>query len=691
MGINPAKLRSLAAKSSCIQLVYEWASCEMPAVDIWKKEEDYGTCPDHEWFIWQLNEMQLPGSPVIPNLVLDQIEYHMTSILKQVTDWICHHHRKNFFHDDPASALKQYLLKLIWKPNCTIDYAATAKNVLVGSNFNDMEKYRFACTYCFSEEVCNLKDMAEVTIDLSFEAEPLLVYWSKYLANQLDTISLPANDSLDEIMFAKALNVYDLWQPIKYFFEKSNSGARLLQCKKVLMHKDGKYQQGLLAVLNECEKCSVYQANLKEIIKNYIKVNNLEGIVRIYAEMKSELSFEHFAVIIEELARLSANTGHYFNPLTRLLMEIWNDASDQYKRRVVSTGLRTILGNIWSWSWSHSVKADVDDIDNPLMFIRALADVYEPRNFLKENFYWLVLWQSFTSVLKLLDEYQFSAEEIEELKRDTRRSDTMKYICSANLRSGDIEEFNSIVSFCYSDDDASRIAFQRKFLRDHSDDLSDGLCRTDWRIVREFVNDVFRDTDDDGFVSSYTTKLVEHVLEKEMLFLMDRMYVKMYPEEANSVDVLKCIEAFVPHQRKLSRAKKTCIDSLFKCLHNDSFFVFKETQVEKMLIWSYGTDETGVAKFKEKINVSKCFVSQLYKCDKGDTFKATDSMEEFLRWYYPLENERKAFKLEMIHSYGKFEEIGKMLKQRKYRRPMLNWFFENDACKINEFITKISG
>ncbi|XP_065209448.1 uncharacterized protein LOC135837931 [Planococcus citri] len=688
MDPKPTELRSLAAKSSCIQLLYDWASCETSAVDIWKKEEDYGTCPDHEWIIWQLNEMQLPGSPVIPNLVLDQIEYHMTSILQQVTDWICHHHRKNFFHDEPASPLKEYLLKLIWKPDRSIDYAATAKNVLAGSNFNPMEKYRFACTYCFSEDVQNLKDMAEVTIDLSFEAEPLLVYWSEYLANQLDTITLPANDSIDEIMFTKALNEYDLWQPIKYFFEKSNSGARLLQCKNVLVHKDGKYQQELLAVLNECEKSSVYQANLKEIIKNYLKVKNVEGIRRIYAELKGKLCFKDFALIIEELVQLSGNTGHRINELTRLLMEIWNDASDQYKRRVVSTGLRTILGNIWSWSWSHSVEADVDDIDNPLAFIRALAEVYEPRNFLKANFGWLVLWQSFTSMVKLLDKYPFlfSAEDLEDLKKDTRQSvDRMRFVCSANLRSGDFDEISSFVSFCYSDDNASRIAYLKSLLVDCMDDLSYGLWRVDWRIVYEFVKNVFRDTDD-GFASSYTTKLMQHVLEKNMIFVMEMMC----QEGANSVDILKCIEAFVPHQDDLSRAKETCIDSLFDYLHNSYHPIFKETRVDEMLVWCYGS-ETGVAQFKEEIDVSRCFIKQFDSCVEGDSFKATDSMEEFLHWCYPLDDERKAFKLKMIYSYGEdySYRIGISLKKRKYRRRMLNWFFENDAYKIKEFITKI--
>ncbi|XP_065209429.1 uncharacterized protein LOC135837915 [Planococcus citri] len=676
---NPTELRSLAAKSSCIQLVYDWASCEMSAVDIWKKEEDYGTCPDHECFIWQLNEMQLPGSPVIPNLVLDQIEYHLTSILKQVTDWIRYHHRKNFFHDEPASPLKEYLLKLIWKPDRSIDYSATAKNVLAGSNFNPMEKYRFACTYCFSEEVWKLKDLAEIATDWCFETEPMLVYWSKYLTNQLHTIPVPANDSIDEFMFAKALKEYDLWQPIKYFFGKLNCGARLLQCTNFMKNGSGKYQEEFLALLTECEKSSVYQTHMIEIYRNYEEIENFEGMRQIYVELKGKLSFEQFALIIEKLAESSMRAVRFFNALTPLLVEIWNDASDKDKRRVISTGFR----HRFAQNWYEELGFEADyhfknrhRFRNPLAFIRVMAEAFKPLNFFKKNFYWLVLWQPFASIVELIGKFHFNAKDVEELKKDIREVDVTFLEL---LGYGEFDDFNSVVSFCYSDDNASRIAYQRRLLMDNLDHVSSALEHIGWRRFYEFIINVFRDTND-GLVSSYTTLLMQHVLGNGRY--------SSYILIANSI--VECIETFVPDHDDLSRAKKTCIDSIFDYLH-DSYFspIFKETRVDEMLIWCYGS-ETGVAEFKEKINVSKIFISLLKCCvSNGYIFKASDSMEEFLHWYYPAENERKAFKLEMIYSYGDYETIGAFLKKRMYRRPMLSWFFENDAYKIMEFTTKI--
>ncbi|XP_065204561.1 uncharacterized protein LOC135834572 [Planococcus citri] len=551
-----------------------------------------------------------------------------------------------------------------------------------------MEKYRFACTYCFPEEVWNLRDMAEVAIDWCFKKEPLLIYWSKHLTNQLHTIPVPANDSIDEIMFAKALNEFDLWQPIKYFFEKLNSGDRLLQSKNVVSHKRGKYQKQLLALLNECEKTSVYQANLKKIIKNYDKVYDFESIRQIYTELKGKLSFKNFALIFKKLASLSMQGLLHFNALTPLLMEIWNDASMEYKVRVASSGLRSRIVDKWYDLIMENegyYYENRDQFRNPFVLIRALAEVDEPRNFLKSNFDWLVVWQPFASIVKLIDEFQFNAEDVEELKNDIRQSDTMEGTFSGYLRCGEFGEFSSIISFCYSDDNASKIAYQRKFLMENLDSLSLALMSIDWKIIYEFVNNVFCDTDgDDGFESSCTTLLMQNALKKGM-YVLDRM---MHLNEANSI--VECIETFVPHHDNLSRAKKACIDLLSDHLHNGYLPTFKETQIEEILTWCYGS-ETGVAEFKEKINVSEAFINMLEGCVNGYTFKASDSMEEFLHWYYPIESERKAFKLEMIYSYGEFETIGELLKGRMYRprAHLMKWFFENDDCKIMEFITKI--
>ncbi|XP_065209442.1 uncharacterized protein LOC135837927 [Planococcus citri] len=701
---NPADLRSLAAESACIQIVYEWASCEMPTIDTWKDERGYGTCPDHEWVIWQMNEMQIPGSPVMPDSVRDQIEYQITWVLEEVTDWICYHHKKNFFHDEPASPLKEYLLKLIWKPDLwshrSIDYTATARNVLAGSNFNAMERYRFACTYCFPEDVQNLREMAEVAMDWCFETEPLLVYWSKYLTNQLHTIKLPTGFvPIEVFLFREAVEKYDLPAPIVYFFTKFNSGINIWQFCDIITNSEStgkEYLKELLSLMNECEKGLVYQDNAIQIVENFSAVCDFEGISQMYSELKGKSNWTNFAPIIVELVKVSIGLDHclFWSLISlTLLIKIWNDAigedgflvnvRDLQSRIAAECSTAIVSGeNCIKHCWS------TDEFHRHLEFIRALAAAHNPGNFLKSNFYWLVIWQPFASVVELIDDFQLDAEDVEELKRYTRRPSRMKRACLKYLESGKLEEFSAFVSFCYQDHKADISTYQKNLLmnEDGLKALANALYRIDWRIVYEFVSNVFRDTD--GFASSYTTRLLFRAFQNGEYSLRKLM------KREDGYGIVDCIRTFVPDNDSLSLAKQTFLDLLLNMIHSDDFFVFKRaTFNDHMLNWCYGT-ETGVAEFKEMINVSKLFITQFSGCIAKNTtltFKVSDSMEEFLHWYYPVDSERRAFKLEMIHSYNEFEDISIYLKDRSYRRRMLDWFFENDADAIKEFVANVSS
>ncbi|XP_065209440.1 uncharacterized protein LOC135837924 [Planococcus citri] len=710
MNRNPAELHSLAAESVCmesvcIQLVYEWASCEMPTIDTWKEEEGYGTCPHHDWLIWQMNEMQITGSPVIPDSVRDQIEYQFSWISEKVTDWICYHHRRNFFHDEPASSLKEYLLKLVWKPNRSIDYTETAKNILTSSNFNAMERYRFACTYCFPEEVWNLKDMAKIAMDWCFKKEPLLVYWSKYLTNQLHTITLPAAyASIDMVMFREAVEKLYPQEAVEYFFTKfNNSGIKIWQYSEVIANSKilhgKKYLKELLSLMNECEKRLVYQDNAIQIVKNLIWRGDYEGISLMCCELKGKSKWTNLPLIIVKLVKKSISIYFvHFNPLSSLLLKVWNDAIGKdgflenvrdLQSRIATECSTEIVSSKNCIKYSRSIDA----FHRPLEFIRALAAAHEPRNFLKSNFYWLVIWQPFASIVELIDEFQLNAEDVEELKMHTRHPSRMRCACLKYLENGKLDEFSAFVSFCYSGHNADMSAYQKDLLIDEDGlkALADALNHIDWKIVIEFVNNVFRDNA--GFASGYTTRLLFRAFQNG-----DEMYEflrKIMQQEDAMNGIVDCIQTFVPGNDNLSLAKEAFVDLLLKALHDDvDFFVFKRAAFnENTLNWCYGT-ETGVAEFKEMINVSEVFIAQFWGCmatRTSLTFEVSDSMEEFLHWYYPIDSERRAFKLEMIHSYNESEAIALQLKDRLYRRRMLDWFLENDADAITEFLANVSS
>ncbi|XP_065209449.1 uncharacterized protein LOC135837932 [Planococcus citri] len=681
MNDNPAKLRSLAAKSSCIQLVYEWAaSWKTPAIDNGINGKSYGTWSDQNWFIWQMNEMQIPGKPVMPNSVRDQIEYYLPSILNQVTQWIREHQRLNFFQDEPASPLNEYLLKLIWRPDRSIDYAATAKNVSAGSNFNPMEKYRFACTHCFPEDVQNLSDMAKIAMNWRFEAEPLLVYWSKHLTNQLHTINVPVNAPIEFVMFDISAIKYRFWPAIEYFLAKLNTGVKIRLCGDIIKIEGGLLhrKEAILALLNEREKDTVYRDNMINLAKNYEAVGNFEGIRRIYAQLKGKLNSTNFALLIEELAVLSMKNFRNFNALTPLLMEIWNDACGVADWSTIVIVLQSRIAEKCVDLVDESAKFNFSSRDRyhqPLEFFRVLASSYEPRNFLKMNFYWLAIWQPFDSVVELIDEFQFGTEYVEELRTEARKS--IDFATLLFLEGGQFDEMNRFVLFCYSDRNSDRISYLRFILtvEDGVTAVADALDHIDWRRVHEFVNSVY---DDDVELRETTNYLlILNAVVRELPFFEQMMQ----RDEADSV--IDCVETFASNrQDHLAIVKSAFIDLLHEYLDDHQDFVFKSATFTEVLIWACDGSEADVAQFKENVDIVKTFMTQLKSCVDEYTFSATDSMDEFLRWYYPVESDRKAFKLEMINSHGECGIIGEWLKQRRYRRHMLRWFFEKDTDEM---------
>ncbi|XP_065225225.1 uncharacterized protein LOC135849010 isoform X2 [Planococcus citri] len=701
MNSKPAELRSMAAKSLCIRVVYEWASQETLETDDWRDEDGYGTCEDHDWFIWQMLEMQVPESMIIPNMIRDQIECHITSILNEVADWIRYHHRLRFFHDEAANLpdadffLKKYLLELAWRPDQSIDYTATARNVLAGSNFSTLEKYRFACTYCFTQEIQRFRILGGMTKSYCFERDPFMVYWGKWLYNELHTITVPVYVSIDVVMFGEAMKHHNVWLPMKFFFEKLNSGGKIWQCGNALtLEATKKYQKELLAMLSDSEKALVYQDHMKVIIENYLKSGNLEAIRQISSELKVNANFQHFIVIIKRLVLFSMENSRNFNEITPLFFEIWNDVND-VEKNYNYTGLRSrIAENCARLIGDRCSRFDFNSrrqYRDPLVFIRAFAAAHNPNHFLQSNFYWLVIWQPFASIVGLINEFQLSVEDVERLKMITREPSKIEYACLIYLRYGKFREFNRFISFCYSNDDGNRIAFQKNLLNtdDGLDALGDALDRVKWRTIYDFICHVYHDSRD--FASICTTQVMLRALKDETSSFLKHM---MHRCEAKSI--IRCIKTFVSAGDNLSEAKLACIDLINKYIYSHKDFVFKGGQFHEILEWCYGYGRAqGFDDFFDALDVERCavLVTQLENCFDEYTFRVTDSFQEFFYWIssgFEHEWERSELKLEMIDvDCWYLEHTIKFLRQRRYRRCLLNWFFDSDADKITEFLAKL--
>ncbi|XP_065204563.1 uncharacterized protein LOC135834574 [Planococcus citri] len=268
MDDSPMKLQSLASKSICIRLLYEWAEDEIPVINVWRRGRGYTACSARDWFLWQLCEMQVPHRFAhIPDKIQHQIEDDMALILELVIKWILHHHLLNVFYDDqPSSSLSEYIVKLVWNHRFKIDNLATAKNILTNDNLTALERFTIASTYCIVDEIEKFRDTMDSVPEWDSIGQIYVGYWTRYLKNKLDTIDVPRNSSI-ESFYLKAAEEHELWSAAVYFFDKLNPAKKSAEFERMLDFAETNLKD-LLAKLGEDKEWPGYRVSFRDF-ENY--------------------------------------------------------------------------------------------------------------------------------------------------------------------------------------------------------------------------------------------------------------------------------------------------------------------------------------------------------------------------------------------------------------------------------------
>ncbi|XP_065209469.1 uncharacterized protein LOC135837953 [Planococcus citri] len=718
---SPTDLQSLAAKYVCIQLLHEWAEGETPVIDVWRKGNGYHTCSDHDWFVWQLYEMQVPRfATIIPNKIRYQIEDNMALIVEQVMIWIQYHHEVNFFHDQPStptSSLSEYVVKLVWNHHFNIDYAATAKNILTNEKLSPLERFRFASTYCIVEEIEKFRDlMADANLVLpewDFIKDPFMVYWSKYLRNELDTISVPGVSdkfSVDTLMFVKTVEEFDLWPPVEHFFDKVDWKMKAVKFEHIVERYGKNYLKELLAKLTveEWMNAASFFA-ISKMVEKIVGYGTLDGVRFIWQLYQSKMKSKDFRGILETLVPLSTRNPSNFEKWTPLLMEIWTSAGSELKESAIDIKLWQSIGENCIYQIplgdTKAFRAR-RQISDPMKFIKLVLKSMEAKKrteFFEKNFNSLIIWVPFAELDKLMREFleRFDRDVVQLKKQIAKCSEDEGEINQSLyilLAFGDFDAFDAVVSFYFpavegflaaADEDEERLTYYKwMFLVPMTGlkALSMSLYFADWRTVYEYVKK--------------TTVKVKIAPDAFMITLIEAGWfqdIRHLDEKLNKGemrDLKDCLTTALPANDSRfeflkKRFKFHMFTNLFATKH-PAERVFNRANVQDFLLWIYNGDEKLVDKnFKQQVLFPNGFLVQFKSCFR-ECFQATKSMEEFLMWCFESEAERSQFKREMIYKYREYKMIEDLLTRRRYRRAMLFWFFDGDLSAIEKFTVECS-
>ncbi|XP_065209464.1 uncharacterized protein LOC135837948 [Planococcus citri] len=413
MDDSPMKLQTLATKSVCVRLVYDWAEGEMPLINVWERGIRDGTevCPTHQWFLWQLTEMQVPRFANIPSEVQYQIEDNMPPILKEVKKWIMYHHLLNFFHDEPSSSLREYIVKLVWNHHFKIDNSASAKNILTNDNLTLLERFKFASAYCIVDEIEKFRDMMDSVPEWELLGEAFVAYWYRYLTNKLDTIDKPRNSSI-EMWYLKTSEKAMLWSSAVYFFDKLDSASKSAEFERVLKFFADTNLKDLLAKLTDKEWNLACRSAISKIVEQIVQYGTLDQVQLVWKLFRSKMDSKNFCGILETLVPLSMRNARDFEKWTPLLMRIWISASSKFKQAAIDKKLWKSIGEKCLSNVAHDKPTDFRarrrQIGDPMKFVRLVLKsipVEKRMEFFQKNFCWLIVWAPVAAVDQLMRDF----------------------------------------------------------------------------------------------------------------------------------------------------------------------------------------------------------------------------------------------------------------------------------------------
>ncbi|XP_065209465.1 uncharacterized protein LOC135837949 [Planococcus citri] len=718
MNDSPMKLQILAAKSVCIRLVREWAEeGEIPVINVWKRAAGYGTCPAHDWYLWQLSEMPIPRFAHIQNTIRYQIEDNMAPILDQVVIWIQHHHGADFFNDQQSSFLSEYISKLVWNHHFQIDYAASAKNILTNTKLSPLERFRFAGTYCIVEEIEKFRDTIDSMPKLDFKKDPFVVYWSKYLRNELHTIPVPKDMSLNSLMIIISSSQFGLWAPVEYFFGKLTQASKLVNIEPIIRLYGNSVRMNLPDKFNDKEWNLAFRPVISKIVEKIVECGTLDEVRCIWSRFRSKMDSKNFCSILETLVPLSMRNATSFKKWTPLLMEIWTSAASELKQSaIVDTELWHSIGR----KCEHLVRFENAkdfrarrQIPESMKFIRMVlksTNVKKRTEFLEQNFSWLIIWTQFTTVDRLIREFleRYNRDVVKLKQSIADNSAEIERSLLIFLSFGEFDEFDVVTRFYFPG--------IKGVAKDTEEELRNGLMCHKWDLVTSGKGLMFLATclyfADWKQLYEFVQKMCSvagYSLNSFMFDLFERghlpglEYLTRKLERGEMIDLKECLsklechsEGDVVRRGLLMRQFKTHMFKALFDIDSGRKMIFNRADVQDFLLWIYNGDEILVEKhFKQPVLFPKGFLVQLIGCfddgHDGFLFQASKSMEEFLKWCFAKVSERRRFKREMIYKFKQYKIIEDILLNRRCRRSALFWFFDGDVGLIEKFTADCAG
>ncbi|XP_065223308.1 uncharacterized protein LOC135847616 isoform X2 [Planococcus citri] len=504
-------------------------------------------------------------SALLPSVFYDVIKEYVHRFLVSARKWLSAHYKSIFQRGRYCeTSVLEVFDDFVSDYNGAIDYARTAKRMMVCDGLSEVEKFAVACTYFFEDDITRIWPSVCQSFDLNkmyFHECPQLYYWICHLRNELHRIPSQWNGrSVDEIMFDHHMvenrpSLEYFWSrlPLENQMEKAvnifHRGVKLFvtfalsklndQQLDIFLNRYG--CKLILKMLNNRLYYSCFFQPTWKFIENKMNESTFRSLV--LEILKLELTSE-----FEWSMRLPRNWLHCCS-------EIWNSIEANVKQSIVEdilSNTRLLNEKMRSYQYySRSVGF--------LLLILPLATSESRSAFWRDCWPHLLQGTRIDHLKRIMQLCFDNEEEIAQFKRDNfAESENMRIRCSKLLNddiAGMFDKLNDFVKFCCPEVKAAKSykqqLLQSTFLLENSSFTRSLVDRVDEFSV--FIDDTFENKYQSA---DFKNRLMSSPAVQEVLSHYPCSYSPSFEP------MMKLVDTFVSTQETLRAIKMRIISFL---------------------------------------------------------------------------------------------------------------------------------
>ncbi|XP_065202645.1 uncharacterized protein LOC135832997 [Planococcus citri] len=372
----------------------------------------------HEDVLSSLAELE------VPQCIAEFLKTYVQKVKEELNKWVDYHSNEILHPNGEKNELYCEINNIIWYSDGTINYKATAKNLLNSLRLSEIEKYHILCWYCLEDEIDRLSPLLftkNIVDHLDFDSydDSLILYWNNYFRYN--------NRDYKDVDMLRHLNVK--WPAKEYFFDRLNAEE---QVENVIWLLDEDktiylYLKQLLMKLNEHQLQQVYVNRSVQIINTFLRSQDgVQEILPTWYDVRYLITQDQFVSILTSLL------GYTYRPVPgAILTEIWSSAGNDFRFHILNHHERVTFEKTMSWF------KEVEDGS----FLNTLLQHANPnliqeiitRPFFKKLCEDLISRQQLSTLERLFDAWSVSGHHLIQFKHDFTKTTFFTTFCKSLL------------------------------------------------------------------------------------------------------------------------------------------------------------------------------------------------------------------------------------------------------------------